>query len=226
MGVVGHRVSSRLEPLGIRSRVPARQDKRAEGPDVVAARDAVPLTIQQSAGRAGQAIRGGAVDHQLVVSEQVNPGRWMQRDRVGERVVDCRDDPDLLAGMAVGAHRCQRVVIRVLGGCRVQCRAEGQDEFRRLGVETESLQGRDRGRCTDEVTCQGKLDWVTPALPATVNVPPGWRKTARAEEEVWPNEVTTMPSCPKDVSSCPEASYRASPKSGPADPTARIWPSG
>ena len=80
-------MSSRLEPLGIRSRVPARQDTRAEGPDVVAARDAVPLTIQQSAGRAGQANRGGAVDHQLVVSEQVNPGRWMQRDRVGAQVV-------------------------------------------------------------------------------------------------------------------------------------------
>ena len=87
----------------------------------------------------------------------------MQRDRVGERVVDCRDDPDLLAGMAMGAHRCQRVVIRVLGGCRVQCRAEGQDEFRRLGVETKSLQGRDRGRCTDEVTCQGKLDVSRPS---------------------------------------------------------------
>ena len=70
MEVVGHRVSSRLEPLEIRARVPARQDTRAEGTDVVAAREAVPLTIQQIAGRAGQAIRGGAVDHQLVVSNK------------------------------------------------------------------------------------------------------------------------------------------------------------
>src|SRR5262245_39261658 len=96
------------------------QDRTTEDPDVVAARNPGPPTIEQYAGRAGQAQRGGAVDHELVVREQVDSSGGMERDRMSGGGVVRRYNPNSSADTAFGADRRERVVIGVLGPRRVQ----------------------------------------------------------------------------------------------------------
>src|SRR5262249_54066773 len=127
----GCRVSDLLVLLWSGLPITSRQDRGAEDPDVVAARNAVPPTIQQDAGRSGQAGRGHAVDHQLVALEQIKPGGGMQRDRMSERIVDRGNDRDPSAEVTIRADWPQRIVMRVLGTRRVQSRAESQNECSR-----------------------------------------------------------------------------------------------